>query len=708
MARDTDPNREVALKLGDAGISVFPCTADPKSPKFKKPLVRWRALSCADEDAILRWWHEFPGALPGIDLQKAELLVLDGDRHGHDDGVTALRELLKQQPDFDGRAAPCTRTPNDGIHIFLAQNGHELTNRRGGLPDGIDVRGVGGFVIAPCAVLPDGRHYHPVAGKPDLIEAYRAGTVPFVPQGIVDLIQARRKPRKPADAGASDAGEREKAYARAALDGCAEELAATAKGKRNEALNALAFRLGRMVGAGWIERTKVEAALTAAMHTNGYAADKGDEAVEATLASGLDAGIADPHGGLDQDEPRPKPEPPPKQTLADVHRVFRKWLGSDYDIDMIDATVAAAASEKLSGDPLWLLIVAGPGGAKTETVSSLAGAGAHVTSTITSEGALLSASPRRERNKSATGGLLRRIGDHGILVIKDFTSILSADRNTRAAVLAAVREIYDGRWERNVGTDGGQTLTWTGRIVIVGAVTTAWDAAHSVVATMGDRFVLLRPRTGAGRRRAGLGAIHNTGDERTMREELAAAVGGLISHMEATAYDLNPAEVERLLKAADVVTLARSAVERDYRGDVLFAHDPEMPTRFAKQLVQMLRGAIAVGMTPKDGMRLALRCAQDSIPPLRRDILLDVAANPDTLATDVRKRISKPSRTVRRELECLHMLGVLRCDETQETDREGKERTIWRYRLADDFDAETLGTMGPMGGAPSEGGRKCE
>ena len=35
--------------------------------------------------------------------------------------------------------------------------------------------------------------------------------------------------------------------------------------------------------------------------------------------------------------------------------------------------------------------------AKTETVQALAGAGAYVTSTIASDGALLSASPRKQR-----------------------------------------------------------------------------------------------------------------------------------------------------------------------------------------------------------------------------------------------------------------------------------------------------------------------
>lgn len=373
--------------------------------------------------------------------------------------------------------------------------------------------------------------------------------------------------------------------------------------------------------------------------------------------------------------------------------MFRKWFGEGYDLDAASAAVAAAASERLAGDTLWLLIVAGPGGAKTETVQALAGAGAYVTSTIASEGALLSATPRKERNKSATGGLLRKIGDRGVLVVKDVTSILSADRNTRASVLAAIREIYDGRWERNVGTDGGQTLTWTGRIVVVGAVTTAWDAAHTVVATMGDRFVLLRPKTTTGRRKAGLGAIRNTGGETVMRQELAAAVGGVVAAMDSGEYRLSDAEEQQLLKAADIVTMARSAVERDYRGDIAFAHDPEMPTRFAKQLVQLLRGSVAIGMVPAEAMRLTLRCARDSIPPLRREILLDLASHPLSVVRDVRKRLSVPRTTVRRELECMYALRLLYCEETEEIGRDGKEHTIWRYRLADDYDEQTLRLM---------------
>jgi hypothetical protein len=184
-------------------------------------------------------------------------------------------------------------------------------------------------------------------------------------------------------------------------------------------------------------------------------------------------------------------DPAAAVTLDECHDVFARWLGDEYDLDVLDAVLCTLAVERLDGDPLWLLVISGPGAAKTETVQACAGAGAFVTSTISSDAALLSGSPRRDRAKDATGGLLRRIGDSGALVIKDVTSILSAQRDQRATVLAAMREVYDGYWERNLGVEGGRSLLWQGRIAVIGAVTTAWDTAHAVISTMGDRFMLV-------------------------------------------------------------------------------------------------------------------------------------------------------------------------------------------------------------------------
>jgi hypothetical protein len=149
---------------------------------------------------------------------------------------------------------------------------------------------------------------------------------------------------------------------------------------------------------------------------------------------------------------------------------------------------------------------------------------------------------------------------------------------------------------------------------------------------------------------------------------------------------------ERLIKAADIVTYARTAVERDFRGDIIDSHAPEMPTRFAKQLAQMVRGGLALGMSRDTALQLALRCARDSIPQVRLEILLELASNPRSRVIDVVRNIAKPYRTIRRELEGLHILGLLHCDEEQSNTDESK--TVWRYSLADGFDCATLLTMG--------------
>ena len=373
--------------------------------------------------------------------------------------------------------------------------------------------------------------------------------------------------------------------------------------------------------------------------------------------------------------------------LQRAHGVFQKWLGDEFDLDAVDAVLATAAVERLDGDLLWLLLVSGSGNAKTETVQSVQDLPhAHVVSTISSTGALLSATGRRDKAKDATGGLLRQIGSRGVLVIKDVTSILSMGRELRTEVLAALREVYDGKWVRTVGTDGGKTLKWDGRIAIIGAVTTAWDAAHAVVASMGDRFVLLRLDSTTGRTTAGRRAIGNTGSEKTMRGELAAAVADVLAGADPSPAGLNDDECDTLLDAADLVTLARTGVESDYRGDVIDAHAPEMPTRFAKQLGQVVRGGVAVGMNRDDAMRLAIRCARDSVPPLRLAIIDWLARNPGSTTTDVRKGIDKPRTTVDRQLQALHMLGLLVCAE--EETMSGK--TEWRYTLRDGIDPDVL------------------
>jgi len=388
--------------------------------------------------------------------------------------------------------------------------------------------------------------------------------------------------------------------------------------------------------------------------------------------------------------------------LQTARSVFARWFGPKYDLRVLDAVLCTAAAQRLGGDPCWLLVVGGPGAAKTETIMALCNSGAVMISTITGEAALLSGTSQKDRAPDATGGLLGKVGSEGMMVIKDFTTIISQGREQRAQVLAALREIYDGKWNREVGTDGGRTLSWEGKLVLIGAVTTAWDAAHTVISSMGDRFVLIRIDSTENRREAGMQALRNVSHETEMRADLAAAVTEALGAVQKDApIDLVDAEMYQLLDLADVVTLARTAVERDFQGNVVQAHAPEMPTRFLKQLAQITRGGIALGMDRAEALDVAIRCAGDSMPPMRLAVLGDILAHPLSLYGETAKRLQLPRKSIERVMQELHLLGLLAI--TEEKYGQGER---WRYSIAQDISVDVLGKLARNGGPSSQGDAK--
>lgn len=394
------------------------------------------------------------------------------------------------------------------------------------------------------------------------------------------------------------------------------------------------------------------------------------------------------------EEAEPKPQRPQPVSLAEVHAGYREAFGDGYDLGAVDMALAVAAVEKLAGDPVWLLIVSGSGAAKTETIMPLGGCdGAVVVSTVSSEGAFLSATSSRERTTEATGGLLREMGPRGLLVLKDFTSVLAMQRERRNDVLKALREIYDGYWRRQVGTDGGYSLEWQGRIVLIGAVTSAYDRAREVIAKLGDRFVLLRVDSNKkeARLQAARSAVRSVGAEERMRAELARLVSGLVANIDpGAAAEPDSAELDAIVAAADLVTRARSAVDRSPGGEVEEAHMLEMPTRFPKQLVQIFRGATAIGLDRAAAMGLVIRAARDSVPPSKLEIIDWLAGDPGQgprsgTANDVAIGIDKPFTSTDRHIKELHLLGVV---------TRAKVAERWHYRLAAGISPAVLASPG--------------
>jgi hypothetical protein len=148
-----------ALDLAELGYFVFPCRARGKEPLTPNGFHD----ATQDERTILQWWDRWPDANIGIACGASGLTVLDMDsKHGADP-----RELI----DGMGLAAypvvwtgeapePSPQYPDSlagvlGAHIYFL--GDRTTVK---LPiKGVEIRGVGSYVIAPPSVHPSGVPY---------------------------------------------------------------------------------------------------------------------------------------------------------------------------------------------------------------------------------------------------------------------------------------------------------------------------------------------------------------------------------------------------------------------------------------------------------------------------------------------------------------------------------------------------------------------
>jgi hypothetical protein len=285
----TARNLAAALAVAQAGLRIFPARPERKATGgwSKPPCIRnWESQATTDSIQIGCWWTQFPEAIPAIPCD--DIIVLDADRHtGGRDGVAALTCLIEEHPDWP--CPPVVFTPGDGLHFYFRQTEPPLGNRTGMLPAGIDVRGIGGFIIGPGAVLPDETSWRIDGRQPDVI--------PRLPSWLEQLIRADKIDRVDRlGVSGSSITNRERRYAEVALEGAAQEVETARKGKRNTVLNSVSFRLGRMVGARWIERNIVAARLLSAAVN--LTREDGETAVKVTIQSGLTAGQRQPHLGL--------------------------------------------------------------------------------------------------------------------------------------------------------------------------------------------------------------------------------------------------------------------------------------------------------------------------------------------------------------------------------------------------------------------------
>jgi hypothetical protein len=347
-------------------------------------------------------------------------------------------------------------------------------------------------------------------------------------------------------------------------------------------------------------------------------------------------------------------------TLAQTIEVFTRWLYLDNPAPVY-VVAATLVANRAPGGPVWSMLVSAPSTGKTEILNAATGLEWVIPAAKVTEASLLSGTQKRDCAKNATGGLLRQIGKFGVVLCKDFTSVLAQNKDARAEAMAALREVHDGRWDRPVGTDGGRILHWQGKCGLIGGVTPAIDQYGQVLAALGDRFVMYR-MPDASVESCAEAALRHGKQEEKMRQELRQALGGLVrsantAHVNRTLDNL---ERRRLTNLAAYTARARTAVVRDgYNQEVLYQPQVEGPGRLVKAYARLLGGLEAVGCDQSTAWATLTQIAIDCAPSLRTKVIRQLLRNSEWARTsDIAMGIETVTKTATRYLEDLSILKL--------------------------------------------------
>lgn len=212
-----------------------------------------------DPEVVADWWRRYPFANIGL-RTGIEFDLLDVDGETGFTNFAVLTEQLGGQPQAvcvveSGRA-------EGGRHYYMQPPGKTaLTGGKRGVPEGIDVKGAGGYAVAPPSQHISGNRYSwtqkygaPSTGTVPWDDIYTALTANDRPAPTPTAPAATFVPPAPAGTGGS--------FSDAVLQRIVDEMLAATEGNRWQTFATdCAFDIARGIAGGTLDRATAEAAL---------------------------------------------------------------------------------------------------------------------------------------------------------------------------------------------------------------------------------------------------------------------------------------------------------------------------------------------------------------------------------------------------------------------------------------------------------------
>jgi hypothetical protein len=344
-------------------------------------------------------------------------------------------------------------------------------------------------------------------------------------------------------------------------------------------------------------------------------------------------------------------------TYEELEAVFCKWMIIP-DKSIIKFIVAFYCANRMPGKAIWAFLIGPSGGGKTEFLNALLDLNDIFPVSMLTSNTFLSGMPGRN-----DASLLPKLSGK-IALFKDWTSILSMQKDAKAEIMSQFREIWDGNMKKIFGN--GRVAEWNGKVSILAASTQAVDLNQQQYTHLGERFLnyrLVMPD----RKEVALRSLSNSHNQEQMETELRNAMYAYLTSLDLSMKVIPqlPEEYrDQVVNLANFMTMARSGVIRDFgmKKEVIFVPAAEMPTRSTSQLAKLGSAMIIAnkGIFKEEDMAIIYKIALDSIPQTNKMVIQEMAKADNQSTAEIATALGYPTEPIKMYLENLAMLKVCR------------------------------------------------
>lgn len=284
-------------------------------------------------------------------------------------------------------------------------------------------------------------------------------------------------------------------------------------------------------------------------------------------------------------------------TFEEVVSAFKEYLYLT-DITPIKVMLATIFANRLRSERIWMFFVAPPSNTKTEFISALAMCPEtrHVT-TLTDK-TLVSGWQGAGKNDPSMIPQL----NNKILVIKDFTPILTMPPVIRDVIYSQLRDVYDGSFEKVYGHNIVRSYKNI-HFGILAAVTGSIERTAFMQQSLGERFlryslpidredmsdtsennIMTKSRR----------ALENVSHEMDQRNKAQITLRNYLQFHKPPAVTIPQNIQDKIIYLGRLTAAMRGVVDRDFKERMMYKPMKEGPTRILKQFKLMCIGLASV------------------------------------------------------------------------------------------------------------------